>query len=109
MSATQRFVLVLVGMVLVSLTVMKLAPAQSGAAKTGGGTLAGRGASAGQVMDVTPVGQIAPRVYLVFDFERQTMTLVNVDLEADDASKYVSVMAIRSLTQVSPEWRNRPK
>jgi hypothetical protein len=59
-----------------------------------------------QVVDLTEPNTIWPRLHLIYDFERNTATLVSINLHnLNDNKPVMTVLEIRSLDKVSP----RPK
>lgn len=98
MNAGQRFLLALAGIAVLGLGLARGTTAQSPTPKTTAKTDLGHTFSRGvQLMDITPTTQSWPRSHLVYDFDKNTITLIDIVDEG------VFVRSITRLDKVTPE------
>lgn len=97
MSAKQRFVLALAGIVVIGVGLFQVSGAQQNVVPRPSVPSA-RNA---QIVEVVPYSQISPRHHVVYDLDRQTATLVEVDVSATPAR--LAVLSITPLSKVTPK------
>jgi len=58
-----------------------------------------------QIVEVSPSNRISPRQQVIYDFNRQTVTVVTIYVEDSERGTTVDVESIKSLTQVTAKQR----